>query len=62
MKRRKGLVEHPFGTLKRGCDHGYLLMRGLEKVRTERSVPVLASKLRRVLNLIGRPRLIAAFG
>jgi transposase len=62
MKRRKELVEHPFGTMKRGWDHGYFLMRGLEKVRTEFSLTVLAYNLRRVLNLIGMPRLLAALG
>jgi Transposase DDE domain len=62
MKRRKELVEHPFGTMKRGWDQGDFLMRGLEKVRTEFSLTVLAYNLRRGLNLIERPRLIAALG
>ena len=35
MKRRKELAEHPFGTRKRGWDHGDFLLRGLEKGRTE---------------------------
>ena len=60
MKRRKELVEHPFGTMNRWWDHGYFLMRGLEKVRTECSLTVLAYNLRRVLNLVEMPRLIAA--
>jgi transposase len=62
MKRRKELVEHPFGTMKRAWDYGYFLMRGLEKVRTEFSLTVLAYNLRRVLNLVEMPRLIAALG
>src|SRR5262249_9878760 len=62
MKQRKELVEHPFGTMKRGWDHGYFLMRGLEKVRTEFSLTVLAYNLRRVLNLVEMPRLLAALG
>jgi len=62
MKRRKELVEHPFGTMKRGWDHGYFLMRRLEKVRTEFSLTVLAYNLRRVLNLVEMPRLMAALG
>ena len=62
MKRRKELVEHPFGTMKRGWDHGYFLMRGLEKVRTEFSLTVLAYNLRRVLNIVGMPGLMAALG
>jgi transposase len=62
MKQRKQLVEHPFGTMKRWWDAGYFLMRGLEKVRTEFSLTVLAYNLRRVLNLVEMPRLIAALG
>jgi transposase len=62
MKQRKQLVEHPFGTMKRWWDQGYFLMRGLEKVRTEFSLTVLAYNLRRVLNLIEMPRLMAALG
>jgi hypothetical protein len=62
MKRRKERAEHPFGTMKRWWDHGYLLMRGLEKVRTECSVTVLAYNLRRVLNLVGMARRMAALG
>ena len=42
MKQRKQLVEHPFGTMKRWWDAGYVFMRGLEKVRTEFRVTVLA--------------------
>jgi transposase len=62
MKQRKQLVEQPFGTLKRWWEQGCLLMRGVEKVRTAFSVTVLAYNLRRVLNLVGIPRLIAALG
>jgi transposase len=32
IKARKSLVEHPFGTMKRGMDQGYFLTRGLVKV------------------------------
>src|SRR5262245_9864861 len=51
MKQRKQLGEHPIGTMKRWWDAGYFLMRGLEKVRTEFSVTVLAYNPRRELNL-----------
>ena len=30
MQRRKGMVEHPFGTLKRRMDGGRFLLRGLQ--------------------------------
>jgi hypothetical protein len=62
MKQRKQLVAQPFGTMKRWWDAGYGLMRGLEQVRTEFSVTVLADNLRRVLHLIEMPRLMAALG
>jgi hypothetical protein len=62
LKRRKERVEHPFGTMQRWWAHGDVLMRGLEKVRTACSLPVLADNRRRVLNLVERPRLRAALG
>jgi transposase len=62
MKQRKQLVEHPFGTMKRWWDQGFFLMRGLEKVRTEFSLTVLAYNLRRVLTLVEMPRLMGALG
>jgi hypothetical protein len=62
MQQRKKLVEHPFGTMKRGWDRGYFLMRGLAKVRAEFSLTVLAYNLRRVLNLVAMPQLLASLG
>jgi len=62
MKRRQELVEPPLGTMNRWGDAGYFFMRGLEKVRTECSVTVLAYNLRRVLNLVAMPQLMAALG
>ena len=35
MRRRSGMVEHPFGTLKRRMDGGRFLVRGLQKVKAE---------------------------
>jgi hypothetical protein len=58
--RRKSLVEHPFGTIKRGDDAGYLLVRGLTKVRAEFSLMALAYNVRRVINVMGVPQLLAA--
>jgi hypothetical protein len=58
--RRKAIVEHPFGTMKRGMDQGYFLLRGLPKVRAEFSLTVLAYNLKRVVNIVGVPRMIAA--
>lgn len=60
MKQRQELVEHPFGTMKRSWNQGYVLRRGLAKVRAELSLPVLAYNRRRVLNLVDMPRLLAS--
>jgi transposase len=57
---RSSLVEHPFGTLKRGMNQGYFLLKGLEKVRGEFSLSTLAYNLKRVFNIVGVTKLIAA--
>jgi hypothetical protein len=62
MKQRKQLVAHPFGTLQRWWEQGCFLMRGLEKGRTECSLPVLAYNLQRVLHRVEMPRRLAARG
>ena len=54
------MVEHPFGTLKRWWDHGYFLMKGLPNVKAEMSLSVFAYNLKRAINILGIPRLIAA--
>jgi Transposase DDE domain len=59
VKSRKSIVEHPFGTIKRWMDQGYFLTRGLEKVRGEMSLTVLAYNLKRVISIIGVKDLIA---
>lgn len=53
ISMRKGIVEHPFGTLKRTMNHGYFLCKGLEKVRTEFSLSAIAYNIKRLLNLVG---------
>jgi hypothetical protein len=55
-----GVFKHPFGTIKQWMNQGAFLMRGLEKVRAEFSLTALAYNLRRVLNIVGLPNLIAA--
>jgi len=58
--RRKELAEHPFGTIKRAMDAGYLLTKGLKKVTGEFSLAFLAYNLKRVINIIGVKALIKA--
>ena len=60
MKLRKQLVEHPFGTIKRAWNQGYFLTRRLENVRTEMSLTILAYNLKRVIKILGVPRMMEA--
>jgi len=60
MRLRKQLVEHPFGTLKRAWNQGYFLTRGLENVRAEMSLTILAYNLKRVMKILGVPRMMEA--
>ena len=60
LRQRKGLVEHPFGTLKRWFGYTYFLVKGLENVRGEWTLMTLAYNLKRVLNLVGFAQLMAA--
>lgn len=62
MKQRKEVVEHPFGTIKRGMNMGHFLTRGLQKVRGEMSLTVLSYNIKRVLNIVGVGRLMEAVG
>jgi ElaB/YqjD/DUF883 family membrane-anchored ribosome-binding protein len=60
LKRRKGIVEHPFGTIKRSMNQGYFLTKGLANVGTEMSLSVLAYDLLRTTNILGVPTMIGA--
>ncbi len=62
LELRKALVEHPFGTIKRGLEQGYLLLRGTRKVRGEIGLTMTAYNMRRALNLVGTRGLVAALG
>jgi transposase len=59
MRRRAGLVEHPFGTLKCRAGYRHFLVRGFDKVRGEWSLMALCYNFVRVLNIIGFDRFIA---
>ena len=50
---RKKIVEHPFGTMKRAFNQGYLLLKGLRKVSGEVGFTMLAYNMRRFLNILG---------
>ena len=58
MTRRKSAVEAPFGTMKRAMGDGRFLSRGKSTVKAELSLSVLAYNLKRLINVVGVPRLI----
>jgi transposase len=58
MRKRKCVVEHPFGTIKRWCDGYYTLLKGKEKVATDISLLFLGYNLKRAINMLGPQELI----
>lgn len=60
--KRRCLSEHPFGTIKRTMNAGYLLMKGFEKVRAEISLIMLSYNIKRVMNIIGIRKLREVIG
>ena len=57
---RRCTVEHPFGTLKAWMGATHFLTKTLPKVRTEMSLHVLAYNMKRMMQIMGIKRLIAA--
>jgi len=53
LRLRRMLAEHPFGTMKRAFNQGYLLLKGLRKVRGEVGFTMLAYNMRRAINILG---------
>lgn len=59
MRKRSGLAEHPFGTIKNNLGWTHFLMRGIKKVRGELALITTIYNFRRVLNIIGIEKFIA---
>jgi transposase len=59
MRQRKQIVEHPYGTIKHWMGSTHFLMKRLPNVQTEMSLHVLAYNLRRAINVLGVPKIIA---
>jgi transposase len=57
-KKRKQMVEHPFGTVKRAMGYTYFLTRGNASVKTESLLHFLAYNMKRVINMAGTTRLV----
>jgi transposase len=60
VKKRKSIVEHPFGTIKRNFSADYCLTKGLESVKCEFSLSFLALNMKRAINILGAMELIHA--
>jgi hypothetical protein len=58
VKKRKCLVEHPFGTIKRSLGFSYFLTRGVESVQAENCMHFLIYNIKRVINIMGTDKLI----
>jgi hypothetical protein len=50
--RRQQIVEHPFGTIKRGWGYSYTLLKGLKKVSADLGLVYLCYNLKRVMNIL----------
>lgn len=59
LNLRREIAEHPFGTIKRAFNQGYLLLKGLRKVRGEMGFTMLAYNLRRAINILGVGMLVS---
>ena len=53
MRIRRCSVEHPFGTIKSWMGATHFLTKGLERVKTEMSLHVLAYNFKRLITLLG---------
>lgn len=51
-KKRRCIVEHPFGTIKRNLNYTYFLRQGLASVNTEAASIFVAYNLKRVVNIL----------
>jgi transposase len=60
MRVRRETVEHPFGTIKARMGATHFLMKRLPNVAAEMALHVLAYNLTRLMNIMGRPALVAA--
>jgi transposase len=53
MRIRRSTVEHPYGTIKAWMGSTHFLTKGLDRVKTEMSLHVLAYNLKRLIALLG---------
>lgn len=60
MRTRRSTVEHPYGTIKAWMGWTHFLTKGLDRVKTEMSLHVLAYNLKRMMAILGIGALMAA--
>ena len=60
MRVRRCSVEHPFGTIKSWMGATHFLTKGMERVKTEMSLHVLAYNFKRLMTLLGAAGLMEA--
>ena len=60
MRIRRSTVEHPYGTIKAWMGATHFLTKGLERVKAEMSLHVLAYNFRRLVAILGIPGMLAA--
>ncbi len=59
IKRRKAIIEHVFGTIKKIWGYGALLLRRLKNIPSEVALINLTYNIKRVLNILGTQKLIS---
>lgn len=59
IKKRKSIVEHPFGTIKRWNDGSYLLMKGKIKATADLALSFLGYNIKRAINVLGVKEIMA---
>jgi len=60
MRTRRETVEHPFGTIKARMGATHFLVKRLPNVAAEMALHILAYNLTRVMNIVGKQKLISA--
>jgi transposase/ferredoxin-like protein FixX len=60
-KQRRSIVEHPFGTIKRGYGYSFFLRKRKENVDAEAASMFIAYNLRRLFNMFSTAELIKKF-
>lgn len=61
-KQRQSIVEHPYGTIKRGWGFDYIIMKkGIRRASADTGLMFIAYNLKRLINVIGKDGLVKYF-